>query len=86
MKLFDQANRVLERFSVPFTSERIVSSLNVSEKQIVEIAKAISLKSKLLILDEPTSSLSEKETKKLFDIIRSLKEEGLSIFRVARRG
>ncbi|AOH43314.1 D-xylose ABC transporter ATP-binding protein [Anaerolineaceae bacterium oral taxon 439] len=85
VKLFDQANRVLERFSVPFTSERIVSSLNVSEKQIVEIAKAISLKSKLLILDEPTSSLSEKETKKLFDIIRSLKEEGLSILYISHR-
>ena len=84
-RLFASADQILKNFAVQFSSKKIVSSLNVSEKQIVEIAKAISLKSKLLILDEPTSSLSENETQKLFEIIRDLRNEGISILYISHR-
>ena len=69
-KLYEDADEVLARFGANFSSKAVVSDLTVSEQQLVEIAKSVSLNCKLLILDEPTSSLTDKETKKLFEVVR----------------
>lgn len=84
-KLWEDADAVLSRFGANFSSKTKVSDLTVSEQQLVEIAKSVSLNCKLLILDEPTSSLTDKETNKLFEVVRSLKKEGISILFISHR-
>jgi ABC-type sugar transport system ATPase subunit len=63
----------------------LVRDLTVAEQQMVEIARALSMKSRLIIMDEPTSALSEHETEKLFQIMRDLRAQGLSIIFVTHR-
>lgn len=65
--------------------DTLIKDLSVSEMQMVEIAKALSLKSKLIIMDEPTSSLTNKETEMLFATIRSLKQSGVSVLYISHR-
>jgi ribose transport system ATP-binding protein len=84
-KLWTEADTILARFSANFSSKKTVSDLTVSEQQLVEIGKSISLNCKLLILDEPTSSLTDKETGKLFEVVRSLKAQGISILYISHR-
>lgn len=62
-----------------------VGNLALPEKQVVEIAKALVLDCKILIMDEPTTSLTTEETMRLFDVIRSLKKQGVSIFYISHR-
>ena len=62
-----------------------VRELSVAEQQMVEIARALSMKSRLIVMDEPTSALSRVEVEKLFRIVRALKAEGLSIIFVTHR-
>lgn len=83
--LFSDSDQILSRFGANFSSRTLVSDLNVSEQQIIEIAKAVSLNCKFLILDEPTSSLTERETRKLFEIIKDLREQGISILYISHR-
>ena len=84
-KLWKDADEVLSRFGAKFSSKTKVSDLTVSEQQLVEIAKSVSLDCKLLILDEPTSSLTDKETNKLFEVVRNLKQEGISVLFISHR-
>ena len=84
-RLWADADEILARFNAHFSSRTVVSNLTVSEQQLVEIGKAISLNCKLLILDEPTSSLTAKETIKLFEIVRFLKNKGISILFISHR-
>lgn len=77
--------KLLERFHVNFKPQQTVSALNVAEQQIVEIAKAISFNCKLLILDEPTSSLTQSESDVLFSIIDDLKRKGISVLYISHR-
>jgi ABC-type sugar transport system ATPase subunit len=63
----------------------IVRDLSVAEQQMVEIARALSMKSRLIVMDEPTSALSASEVEKLFRIVRELKAQGLSIIFVTHR-
>jgi ribose transport system ATP-binding protein len=84
-KLWDDADAILAQFSANFSSKKMVSELTVSEQQLVEIGKSISLHCKLLILDEPTSSLTDKETAKLFEVARNLKDKGISILYISHR-
>lgn len=65
--------------------EEIVSNLSVSKQQIVEIAKALSSDCKVLIFDEPTSSLNEEEAKGLFEIIKKLAKNGIGIFYISHK-
>ncbi len=62
-----------------------VRELSVAEQQLVEIARALSMKSRLIVMDEPTSALSQAEVAKLFGIIRDLKAEGISVIFVTHR-
>lgn len=63
----------------------MVSELSIAEKQMVEIAKALLLESKILVMDEPTATLTTEEIRKLFDIINSLKEKGVTIVYISHR-
>ncbi|MET1412156.1 sugar ABC transporter ATP-binding protein [Roseibium sp. HPY-6] len=56
-----------------------VSTLGIAHRQLVEISRALQCKSRILILDEPTATLTERETKRLFDIIASIKDEGVTV-------
>ena len=62
-----------------------VRDLSVAEQQMVEIARALSMQSRLIVMDEPTSALSAAEVEKLFRIVRDLKAQGLSIIFVTHR-
>jgi ribose transport system ATP-binding protein len=62
-----------------------MNDLSISHRQLVEIAKALSIDASLIIMDEPNSSLSEHETEKLFDVIRSLKARGVSVVYVSHK-
>lgn len=63
----------------------LVSSLSIGEQQMVEIAKALSYETKILIMDEPTAALTERETQKLFQIIRQLASDGVGIIYISHR-
>ena len=62
-----------------------VRELSVAKKQLVEIAKAISNDVKLLVLDEPTAAITDKETEMLFEIVRELKSQGIGIIYISHR-
>ncbi len=84
-KMTEDAEEILDYMDVAINPRAIVSSLSVAQQQMVEIAKAISLHSKLLIMDEPTSTLTEGETRKLFSVINNLKSKGISMIYISHR-
>lgn len=84
-KLNKMAEEKLEMFGGGIKPTAITSSLNIAQQQIVEISKALAFDCRLLILDEPTSSLTEKEIEFLFRIIRDLKKRGISIIYISHR-
>jgi ribose transport system ATP-binding protein len=79
------ARQILEGLGVEIDPRRSIRELSVAEQQMVEIAKAISLDARILIMDEPTSALTEKEIKELFARIRKLKADGVSIIYISHR-
>src|SRR5262245_25362557 len=79
------AAALLDRIGAPLDPERLVESLSMPEQQIVEIAKAIGAHARILIMDEPTASLSDREVEHLFDIIRRLRAEGAGIVYISHR-
>jgi ribose transport system ATP-binding protein len=84
-KLFESAQKILHDLGVEINARSPVKNLGVAEKQMVEVAKALSLDAKILIMDEPTSALTEREIKELFATIRRLKEKGISIIYISHR-
>ena len=70
---------LLDELHLPLDPKRLVAGLGVAQQQMVEIAKALSLDAKLLIMDEPTSALTDTEINQLFTLIRRLKERGVSV-------
>ncbi|GAB3171772.1 sugar ABC transporter ATP-binding protein [Telluribacter humicola] len=84
--LYQNTQQLLDQLQLTEFSPRTpVSLLSSAQKQMVEIAKALATGPKLLILDEPTASITERETKLLFRIIRRLKEEGVAIIYISHR-
>ena len=79
------ARELLERTGAEIDPARTVSTLSMPEQQIVEIAKAIGAKARILILDEPTASLTEREVERLFRIIRALRDAGTGIIYISHR-
>jgi ribose transport system ATP-binding protein len=75
----------LDRLGANFSSSTAVSRLSLAQRQVVEIAKALSLNSRLVILDEPTSSLPMAETEKLLRVIAALKASGIAVMFVSHR-
>jgi ribose transport system ATP-binding protein len=84
-KMSQYTEEVIKRFGISLDPAVRLSSLSVSNQQIVEIARALARNCKILIFDEPTSSLSDREADKLFEIILNLKEKGLSILYISHR-
>lgn len=84
-KMQREAARLLERVGARFSPDQLVKNLSVAERQMVEIAKALSVKAKIIIMDEPTSALGEGEVKVLFDIVRGLKEQGIGVIFITHR-
>jgi ribose transport system ATP-binding protein len=80
-----EAAQVLEQVGLQAAPETRVSDLIVAEKQLVEIAKALSRKARLLIMDEPTATLSPGETDKLFKLMARLKSEGVTIVYISHK-
>ncbi len=84
--LFAQAQELLDQLKIAgFLPGTTVAKLSAGQKQMLEIAKALAAKPQLLILDEPTASISEKETEILFQILRELKEKGVAIIYISHR-
>lgn len=81
----EEAAKVLKQINVELDTRTTVASLSVAQQQMVEIAKAISLRSRVLIMDEPTSALTEGETKKLFQVIANLKQQGITMVYISHR-
>jgi rhamnose transport system ATP-binding protein len=79
------ARELLERAGADIDPARTVSTLSMPEQQIVEIAKAIGAKARVLILDEPTASLTAREVERLFRVIRTLRERGNGIIYISHR-
>jgi ribose transport system ATP-binding protein len=80
-----QSDRLLSQVGARFSNDRLVRNLSVAEQQMVEIAKALSVQSKVIIMDEPTSALGKEEVQVLFDIIKDLKSQGLAIIFITHR-
>ena len=76
---------VLERLGAPFKPETSVGTLSIAEQQLVEIARALHARSKILVLDEPTTALSARETERLFALIRQLRAEGIALIYISHR-
>lgn len=81
----EQAKKILDDIGINIETDRTVSSLSISEQQIVEICKALTNYTRIIIMDEPTASLTQKEIGILFNIIRSLKEKGITIIYISHR-
>src|SRR6478672_212007 len=84
-KMASETRTITKRLGLELQPMAIVSGLSVAEQQMVEIARALSMKSRLIVMDEPTSALSLAEVDKLFRIARELKANGLSIIFVTHR-
>ncbi|MFK0166932.1 sugar ABC transporter ATP-binding protein [Rhizobium sp. NPDC090279] len=83
--MFSGAETVLRRLGASFTARDKVSILSIAERQLVEIARAVHARSRILIMDEPTTTLSERETERLFALVRQLRQEGLAIVYISHR-
>jgi ribose transport system ATP-binding protein len=83
--IYQNAALIIRRLGLEISPRTLVSELSVGQQQLVEIARALSLKSRILILDEPTSSLTERESSRLFDVIRGLKGDGISVVYISHR-
>ena len=75
-KMYDDTKAIFDELGVDVDPKRIMSTMPVSQRQMVEIAKAVSFHSKIIVFDEPTSSLTEKEVEHLFKIINMLRDRG----------
>lgn len=80
-----QAKHIADKIGLDLALDTKVSELSQADRQLVSIARAISDKPKLLILDEPTSSLSETEAVKLFEAVKTMREEGVAIIYISHR-
>jgi len=83
--LRDEARRILARVHAAFDVDREVRTLIPGERQLVEIAKALSLNVKVLAMDEPTSSLSDRETENLFGLMGELRRQGVGMIYISHR-
>ena len=76
---------ILERLGAGFRADTVVSTLSIAERQLVEIARALEAKARILVMDEPTTPLSSRETDRLFALIRQLRADGMAIVYVSHR-
>lgn len=84
-KMYEDTINIFKDLDISVNPKKKIADLAVAERQMIEIAKAVSYKSKVLVMDEPTSSLTEKEVAHLFKIIRKLKENGVGIIYISHK-
>jgi ribose transport system ATP-binding protein len=84
-EVHERAQKVLDSMGSNLNPRQLVSALSVAQQQMVEIARALSFKAEVLIMDEPTASLTDKEITKLFQIIDDLKKQGVAIVYISHR-
>jgi ABC-type sugar transport system ATPase subunit len=80
-----ESRKVLENLGIDLDPKTLVVKLSIAQKQMVEVAKALQMKTRILIMDEPTSSLTRKEIDSLLKIVRKLRDEGVSIIYISHR-
>lgn len=84
-KMFSDAGKLLESIGIRINPKAMIRKLNNADKQMVEIARAVSQNSSLVIMDEPTSSLSDNEVEALFRVIEGLKKENVAVVYISHR-
>jgi methyl-galactoside transport system ATP-binding protein len=84
-KMYEDTKRIFDELDIDVDPRRIMSSMSVSERQMVEIAKAVSYGAKVIVLDEPTSSLNEREVEHLFRIINKLRDDGCGVIYISHK-
>ena len=84
-KMYKDTKAVFEELGIDVDPKRIMSTMPVSQRQMVEIAKAVSYNSKIIVFDEPTSSLTEEEVDHLFKIINMLRDRGVGIIYISHK-
>lgn len=80
-----RAQELLEKLGANIHPAELVKNLSVAQRQLVEIAKALSFRAKIIIMDEPTSALGPEEVEKLFEVVRQLKEQGIAVIFISHR-
>ncbi|MDP2792205.1 MAG: sugar ABC transporter ATP-binding protein [Rectinemataceae bacterium] len=84
-RMLSESQKLIHSVGLGIDARMTVNDLSVAEKQMIEIVKALVVRSDVLVLDEPTSALTEKEVQRLFQIIRRLKEDGVGIIYISHR-
>ena len=84
-RMYESTKAVFEELGISVDPRRIMSTMPVSQRQMVEIAKAVSYNSKVIVFDEPTSSLTEEEVEHLFKIINMLRDRGCGIIYISHK-
>jgi ribose transport system ATP-binding protein len=84
-RMIENAEKLLRSLNVTIDARAAVRSLGVAEQQMVEVAKALSIDARILVMDEPTSALTEKEIERLFAVIRALRARGVAIIYISHR-
>lgn len=80
-----RSESVLKRVGLEVSPDTIVANLPIGQQQLVEIARALSVDARILIMDEPTSSLSAREAQNLFDVVHDLRRQGVSVIYISHR-
>ena len=80
-----RSEEILDSLGVSLSVDTTTSTLSVAEQQLVEIAKALNRKTRILIMDEPSAVLGEKDLEKLFEVVRSLQAQGIGIIYISHR-
>lgn len=84
-KMNQETQDLFDKLGLNFDPKKIIGKYSVAERQLIEIAKAVSYDAKILVLDEPTSSLTESEVDKLFEIINKLRKQGVGIIYISHK-
>ena len=85
-RMYDEAQKLLDELGVNVNAHQLIRDLGVAQKQMVEVAKSLSINSRVLIMDEPTAPLTNREIDVLLDTIRMLKARGVSMRMVSKIG
>lgn len=84
-KMTEDAQKLLDAYEMGIDADTLVENLTIAQRQMVEIVKAISFNSKILVLDEPTSSISDKEVHFLFETVRNLTKQGVGVIYISHK-
>jgi rhamnose transport system ATP-binding protein len=80
-----QAAEIFERLGVPLDPARLARGLSIADQQVVEIGKALSLDARVIVMDEPTAALSAAEVDRLFEVVRTLRDNGAAVLFISHR-